>query len=462
MAEFIPPQFRLITSSRGGNKLVENGFMYDKHKISGNGTYWQCERRSDCKARLHTDGMQTIKRINQHFHGPDIHKVSCLEVKAGIKQKAVQTQDSSHHISAEGVLSISDMTSVKLPKMNSLKRTIQRKRSITNSIPVQPQSLEELQIPIEFQRTAKNDVFLLYDSGPELRRILIFGTQRNVEMLKLAHIWLADGTFKTAPILFEQVYVIHALRGGPEPLRDGHLLPSLFVLLTNQQLCPLAQPTHMLMDFEKAAINSFLHYWPHTVVKGCFFHLTQNIFRKVQSEGLQNEYQQNPDFALQVKLLPALAFAPPFDVQTLFPVVVQNLPMPVTEGLVLYFERTYIGRTLPGGSFQQPIFPIAMWNYHLEALAGYPRTTNAVEAWLRSFNSTVGCNHPTIWKFIQALKLEQGLVEVKQMKFLAGEKPTKRVKWQHQEETHKNIIHDYLNRTVLEFLKGVAHHIGID
>ena len=282
------------------------------------------------------------------------------------------------------------MTAVKLPKMNSLKRTIQRKRSITNSIPVQPESLEELQIPIEFQRTAKNDVFLLYDSGPQLRRILIFGTQRNLEMLRLARIWLADGTFKTAPILFEQVYVIHALRGGPKPLPDGHLLPSLFVLLTNktqdiymkmweaiQQLCPLAQPTHMLMDFEKAAINSFLHYWPHTIVKGCFFHLIQNIFRKVQSEGLQNEYQQNPDFALQVKLLPALAFAPPFDVQTLFSVVVQNLHMPVTEGLVLYFERTYIGRTLPGGAFQQLIFPITMWNYHLEALAGYSRTTNA-------------------------------------------------------------------------------------
>ena len=123
-----------------------------------------------------------------------------------------------------------------------------------------------------------------------------------------------------------------------------------------QQLCPLAQPTHMLMDFEKAAINSFLHYWSHTIVKGCFFHLTQNIFRKVQSEGLQNEYQQNTDFALQVKLLPALAFAPPFDIQTLFPVVVvQNLPMPVTEGLVLYFERTYIGRTL---HFNNPYFPL--------------------------------------------------------------------------------------------------------
>ena len=28
-----------------------------------------------------------------------------------------------------------------------------------------------------------------------------------------------------------------------------------------QQLCPLAQPTHMSMNFEKVAINSFIHYW---------------------------------------------------------------------------------------------------------------------------------------------------------------------------------------------------------
>ena len=76
MAEFIPPQFRLITSSMGGNKLVENAFMYDKPKISGNVTYWQCEGRSDCKARLYTDGMQIKKRINQHFHGPAYIKLA--------------------------------------------------------------------------------------------------------------------------------------------------------------------------------------------------------------------------------------------------------------------------------------------------------------------------------------------------------------------------------------------------
>ena len=52
-------------------------------------------------------------------------------------------------------------------------------------------------------------------------------------------------------------------------------------------------------------------------------------------------------------------------------------------------------------------------------------TNNAVEAWHRSYNVTVGCYHPNIWRFMKALKQEQGLVELKQAKYIAGEKPTK-------------------------------------
>ena len=229
-------------------------------------------------------------------------------------------------------------------------------------------------------------------------------------MLELSKVWMVDGTFKTAPLLFEQVYCVHGMRGGPTPLEDGHLLTSFFALLPNKsqetymrmweaikQLCSHAHPTHILMDFEKAATNAFSHFWPNTFVKGCFFfHLNQNIFRKIQAEGLQNEYHHNEDFALQMKLIPALAFAPPCDVLNLLATVVKNLPMPLAEGLVLYFERTYVGRILPGGTFQQPIFPIEMWNCHFEVLAGFPRT-NSVGAWHRSFNATVGCYHPTIW-----------------------------------------------------------------
>ena len=233
--------------------------------------------------------------------------VTCHEVKLGLKRKASETQDSSHHILGNSLITVSEGVSVKLPKLTSLKRTIQRQRERELAAPVQPLSLEELIFPPDYQQTAKGEQFLIYDSGPESERILIFATQQNLEMLESSQYWLADGTFKISPELFSQVYVVHALRGGPDPLQNGHLLPSLFVLLPNKIqntysrmwhqikiLCPNAHPSQMIMDFEKAALNSFEQVWPDTFLKCCFFHLTQNIWRKVQSEG------------------PALAFAAPF------------------------------------------------------------------------------------------------------------------------------------------------------
>ena len=93
--------------------------------------------------------------------------------------------------------------------------------------------------------------------------------------------------------------------------------------------------------------------------------------RKLGYRQFETRHQQNESFAIQIKLLPALAFAPPCDILNLFAGVVQDLPMPMAEGLVLYFGRTYVGRILPGGTFQQPLFPVEMWDSHFEVLTGY-------------------------------------------------------------------------------------------
>ena len=73
-----------------------------------------------------------IKRINEHLHGSDMQKILCLETKTGIKRKAAQTQDSTHHIAGESVSNTTEGTAAKLPKLNSLKRTIQRERRKAN------------------------------------------------------------------------------------------------------------------------------------------------------------------------------------------------------------------------------------------------------------------------------------------------------------------------------------------
>ena len=42
---------------------------------------------------------------------------------------------------------------------------------------------------------------------------------------------MAEGTFKTVPSLFAQLYTIHGLAGGVYPFLDGPLLPCIYVLL---------------------------------------------------------------------------------------------------------------------------------------------------------------------------------------------------------------------------------------
>ena len=40
--------------------------------------------------------------------------------------------------------------------------------------------------------------------------------------------------------------------------------------------------------------------------------------------------------------------------------------------MIVYFEKTYVGRILPGGTYQEPLFHIEMWNYHHDTSFGLP------------------------------------------------------------------------------------------
>ena len=128
-----------------------------------------------------------------------------------------------------------------------------------------------------------------------------------------------------------------------------------------REACPNSQPRYLFVDFEQAAINSFNLIWPITQVKACFFHLSQSVYRKVQSLGLQSEYHDDPDFALTMRMLPALAFVPPELVGWSF----QQLTIAFPENaypLCKYFEENYIGFLNVNGERNTPLYPICLWN----------------------------------------------------------------------------------------------------
>ena len=93
--------------------------------------------------------------------------VCCLETKSGIKRRAQQTQDSTHHIVGENLATVTQNATIKLPKIDSLKRTIRRQRQIINHAYPQPLTLADLVLLLEYQQTTKGDQFKLYDSGQE-------------------------------------------------------------------------------------------------------------------------------------------------------------------------------------------------------------------------------------------------------------------------------------------------------
>ncbi len=107
------------------------------------------------------------------------------------------------------------------PKYTSLSRQVQRKRTDMKI----PQSIRDIAIPMELQQTLRGQNFLAYDSGSDNPdRFLLFRTEKNLDTLEVNTVCHADGTFKSCPSLFYQVYTVHAVM-------NGHSIPLFYFLL---------------------------------------------------------------------------------------------------------------------------------------------------------------------------------------------------------------------------------------
>ncbi|XP_052129491.1 uncharacterized protein LOC127750882 [Frankliniella occidentalis] len=182
----------------------------------------------------------------------------------------------------------------------------------------------------------------MYDSfeeddgaGDEDSRVIVFGTRRNLEILFKCIMWFLDGTLKTAPHIFMQIFTILGLvvRSGAdaEDPDTAVALPLVFALLPSKmevhytlvlqkvreaaerfRIRATSGPTKIMTDFELGIINAARAVFPEAVIRLCFFHLGQSSYRKVQHIGLQEQYNDPEDRSIKnaVHSLLALAFLP--------------------------------------------------------------------------------------------------------------------------------------------------------
>ena len=181
-----------ILSQRGKPKIIENGksFSFEKNSKDGETQFWKCDMRGSCKARLHIRNGLVIRRINNHTHPGDATKIEVMEALTVLRDRAVNTLDQTAQVVAASLRNLSQAGQGALPAMYSLKRTVQRKRVAQVAGPVNPQTLDDLEIPEAFRGYAPEpeqfEQFLLYDSGRDSGRdrMLIFSTRRNLAILQ--------------------------------------------------------------------------------------------------------------------------------------------------------------------------------------------------------------------------------------------------------------------------------------
>ena len=110
-----------------------------------------------------------------------------------------------------------------------------------------------------------------------------------------------DGTFAVAPVLFSQLYVIQGMVGGV-------FFPFVYALLqrkpqtTYETLFSILEqdgcdPFTLIVDFERSVEHAITGVFrDHVDIQFCFYHLTQSIWRKIQSLGLTHLYETDNNF----------------------------------------------------------------------------------------------------------------------------------------------------------------------
>ena len=207
----------VITSNKGGQKLILNGFIYTKQITKPRNIRWRCvQRTTDCKATLTTTlDLDDPKLVTAHNHDPSDTKVAAVKYRSEMKQQAKQSFDKPSQIMTQAMSQIDVAARVDLGREESIKRTLRNQR--LGRIPPQPESLQDLVIDGEWALTTGPDPqqFLVYDNGPDTdSRIIVFGASDALQHLSRADTWFMDGNHAVAPPGFCQLYVIRCPLGN--------------------------------------------------------------------------------------------------------------------------------------------------------------------------------------------------------------------------------------------------------
>ena len=437
--------------TKGSRNAIYGGYRYTKDGDLTNGcTSWRCVIRG-CKGRLHTRGDNVVAIKGEHIHEPNVEECNVKIITNEMKQQARDTRTAPAEIIAKTQGKYPKSTRAHMPPKSAMTKMIHHERHQADSRPRAPSSLSDISLVGDDCLSMAGESMLLHDVEHPDHRMIFFGTKENVQKLEQSDSWYVDSTYFTCPQLFSQLLTIHAEFPSNIPDDDNTwVFPCIWVLMGGKKeamyldMCAHLtsmgsfNPLHIMSDFEVALRNALGQYFPTCQFSGCYFHFSDAVTRKVMKKQkeeyeqvytIDNVYTCSP-LKIWVRRLIGLAFVPADKVEEAFAYLVTQIPEDIQIYEVLtYFQNTWVaGQTVAGVTLKPASFPPVLWNVRGRTLERMNRTNNPVESFHSQFKKFVKTAHPTIWAFIDAMRLQQSDTDGKICSMIVGERPPKRKK----------------------------------
>ncbi|KAL3093268.1 hypothetical protein niasHS_005163 [Heterodera schachtii] len=199
--------------------------------------------------------------------------------------------------------SAADEAFVAMSSNNALTQMMRReKRKLLGNVDVQ--NPLAFVIPATLREKGGEDI-VLYDSRNvrqgEKDVVLIFGSVKTLGIFRQCGTWHLDGTFKCAPTMWEQCFVIGASVHQRMCICMWCLLPGKQRRYYEEALNFLRErispevPSKVLCDFEKDEIASVRTAFPTAQIKCCMFHYGQSLYRNFKPLGLVHLYGEKTE-----------------------------------------------------------------------------------------------------------------------------------------------------------------------
>ncbi|XP_068677112.1 uncharacterized protein [Montipora foliosa] len=313
-----------------------------------------------------------------HNHSQPDGTYTAAKIISTVKRKAVaDVFKPASAIVDEVLVEELDAPCPALPKPENIARAANRLRQ-----QMRPEDLRDLNFSVE--EDAFPAGFYKGEVRVQEQRHLIFATDQQLTQLTASTSWYVDGTFKLVSRPFQQLLSINSFVRSGDCAKQ---VPLVFIMMSGQRkgdykkvlreiinLLPGATTAvqQVTVDFEKGLWSALRTVLPDVQIRGCVFHWTQAIWRKVQELGLQVAYTEDQGTYGWIRKLLALPFLPYTEITTQFERLRLGAEGPRKE-LAEYIASQWI---------YNAIFPVKNWSAYMQPV----RTNNDIEGWHNALN----------------------------------------------------------------------------